>query len=116
MSTYEEIRKAVGNAAAIFKLVCGVGNNAAWVVMMEGYDHARRCKAFRKSLNSNVFEAMDISPQVRAYMFGHSVKVNLTNYSCKRRENARNAGYKLNAWNEGQKHLSALARSISLER
>ena len=48
--TYEEIVKAVGNAAAIFKLVCGVGNNAAWVVMMEGYDHARRCKAFRKSL------------------------------------------------------------------
>ena len=48
--TYEEIVKAVGNAAAIFKLVCDVGNNAAWVVMMEGYDHARRCKAFRKSL------------------------------------------------------------------
>ena len=48
--TYEEIQKAVGNAAAIFKLVCGVGNNAAWVVMMEGYDHARRCKAFRRSL------------------------------------------------------------------
>jgi hypothetical protein len=48
--TYDEIEKAVGNAAAIFKLVCGVGNNAAWVVMMEGYDHARRCKAFRRSL------------------------------------------------------------------
>ena len=47
---YEEIVRAVGNAAAIFKLVCGVGNNAAWVVMMEGYGHARRCKAFRKSL------------------------------------------------------------------
>ena len=47
---YEEIVRAIGNAAAIFKLVCGVGNNAAWVVMMEGYDHARRCKAFRKSL------------------------------------------------------------------
>ncbi len=47
---YEEIQKAVGNAAAIFKLVCGVGNNAAWVVMMEGYGHARRCKAFRRSL------------------------------------------------------------------
>ena len=26
---YEEIVKAVSNAAAIFKLVCGVGNNAA---------------------------------------------------------------------------------------
>ena len=48
--TYEEIVRAVGNAASIFKLVCGVGNNAAWVVMMEGYDHARRCKSFRRSL------------------------------------------------------------------
>lgn len=48
--TYEEIVRAVGNAASIFKLVCGVGNNAAWVVMMEGYDHARRCKAFRRIL------------------------------------------------------------------
>jgi hypothetical protein len=47
---YEEIQKAVGNAAAIFKLVCGVGNNASWVVMIEGYGHARRCKAFRRSL------------------------------------------------------------------
>ena len=47
---YEEMVKAVGNAAAIFKLVCGVGNNAAWVVMMEGYDHARRCKAFKRSV------------------------------------------------------------------
>ena len=42
--------KAVSNAAAIFKLVCGVGNNAAWLAMMDGYDHAKRCKAFRRSL------------------------------------------------------------------
>lgn len=47
---YEEIVKAVGNAAAIFKLVCGVGNNAAWLVMMHSYDHAKRCRAFHKSL------------------------------------------------------------------
>ena len=47
---YEEIVKAVSNAAAIFKLVCGVGNNAAWLVMMDGYDHAKRCKVFRRSL------------------------------------------------------------------
>ncbi len=46
---YEDIVKAVSNAAAIFKLVCGVGNNAAWVVMLDGYDHAKRCKAFRRS-------------------------------------------------------------------
>ena len=48
--TKEDIEKVVGKSAAIFKLVCGVGNNAAWLVMMEGYDHARRCKAFRRSL------------------------------------------------------------------
>lgn len=48
---YEEIVKAVSNAAAIFKLVCGVGNNAAWLVMMDGYDQAKRCKAFRRSLS-----------------------------------------------------------------
>ena len=48
--TKEEIEKVVGKSAAIFKLVCGVGNNAAWLVMMEGYDHARRCKAFCRSL------------------------------------------------------------------
>jgi hypothetical protein len=47
---YEEIVKAVSNAAAIFKLVCGVGNNAAWLAMMDGYDHAKRCKAFRRSM------------------------------------------------------------------
>jgi hypothetical protein len=47
---YEEIVKAVSNAAAIFKLVCGVGNNAAWLAMMDGYDQAKRCKAFRRSL------------------------------------------------------------------
>ena len=46
---YEEIVKAVSNAAAIFKLICGVGNNAAWLVMMHSYDHAKRCKAFRRS-------------------------------------------------------------------
>ena len=47
---YEEIVKAASNAAAIFKLVCGVGNNAAWLAMMDAYDHAKRCKAFRRSL------------------------------------------------------------------
>jgi hypothetical protein len=47
--TKEELIQAVGNAAAVVKLVCGVGNNAAWVVMIEAYDHARRCKAFRRS-------------------------------------------------------------------
>lgn len=28
----------------------GVGNNAAWLVMMEGYDAARRCRGYRRSV------------------------------------------------------------------
>ena len=72
--------------------------------------------AFRKSLNSNVLEAMDISPQVRAYILGHSVRINLMNYSCKRRENAQDAGAKLDTWNASQGQKRALARSCSPER
>ena len=41
---------AASCSAAVVKLVCGVGNNAAWVVMMEGYDHAKRCKGIRRGV------------------------------------------------------------------
>ena len=44
--TNEEAHKNVSDAAAVVKLVCGVGNNAAWLVMLDGYDHARRCKGY----------------------------------------------------------------------
>ena len=58
-----------------------------------------RNHAFRKSLNSNVFEAMQMEHQQRSYLLGHSVRTNLSNYSCTRRENARTAGKQLDAWN-----------------
>lgn len=48
--TNEELQKTVGNAAAVMKLVTGVGNNAAWIVMMDGYDAARRCRGYRRSV------------------------------------------------------------------
>ena len=44
--TNEELQTAVGNAAAVVKLVCGVGNNAAWLVVLDGYDHAKQCKRY----------------------------------------------------------------------
>ena len=44
--TEAEAQKAIGNAAAVVKLVCGVGNNAAWLVMLDAYDHARKCKRY----------------------------------------------------------------------
>ena len=47
---YEELQQAAGRAAQVVKLICAVGNNAAWVVMMDGLDHARRCRGFRRSI------------------------------------------------------------------
>lgn len=42
----EKMVQRVSNAAAIIKLVSGVANNAAWLVMMDGLDHAKRCRKY----------------------------------------------------------------------
>ena len=34
-------------AASVVKLVCGVGNNAAYFVVMDGHDEARKCRRYR---------------------------------------------------------------------
>lgn len=34
-------------AAGLIKFVCGVANNAAWLVALEALDHARRCRDYR---------------------------------------------------------------------
>ena len=46
----EEVQKSASNAAAVIKLVTGVGNNAAWIVMMEGYTAARKCRGYKRSV------------------------------------------------------------------
>ncbi len=43
---YEDLVQRVSNAAALIKLVSGVANNAAWLVVRDGADHARRCKRY----------------------------------------------------------------------
>lgn len=45
--TQEELLAALCDAAGYVKLVCSVGNNAAHMAMLDGYDHARRCRAYR---------------------------------------------------------------------
>jgi hypothetical protein len=34
-------------AAGLIKFICGVANNAAWLVALEALDHARRCRGYR---------------------------------------------------------------------
>lgn len=48
--TYDEARQQTARASAVVKLVCGVANNAAWLVMLDGYDHAKQCKRFNQSV------------------------------------------------------------------
>jgi hypothetical protein len=45
----------MSKAAAVVKLICGVGNNAAWLVALDGYDHARRCKRYGNGLVKHEF-------------------------------------------------------------
>lgn len=37
----------MGAAAGLIKFICGVANNAAWLVALEALDHARRCRGYR---------------------------------------------------------------------
>lgn len=43
----QQMMHDIGLAAATVKLVCGVGNNAAWLVVLEAHDHAKLCKRYR---------------------------------------------------------------------
>lgn len=45
----------MSKAAAVVKLICGVGNNAAWLVALDGYDHARRCQRYGNGLVKHEF-------------------------------------------------------------
>lgn len=47
--TYEEAQLRFSRAAAVVKLICGVANNAAWLVMLDGYGHAKRCRRYGQS-------------------------------------------------------------------
>lgn len=57
--TKEETVKALSNAAGVVKLICGVGNNAAWLVMLDGYDHARRCRGYKQKVKKAFRDAVE---------------------------------------------------------
>ena len=48
--TEAEAQKAMGSAAAVVKLICGVGNNAAWLVALEAHDHAKKHYRYFQSI------------------------------------------------------------------
>lgn len=48
--TLEELERKMAAAASVVKLVCGVGNNAAWLVVLEAYGHAKEHRRFNQSI------------------------------------------------------------------
>ena len=48
--TEAEAQKAMSSAAAVVKLICGVGNNAAWLVTLEAHDHAKKHYRYFQSI------------------------------------------------------------------
>lgn len=57
--TQEELYKTMSNAAAVVKLVCGVANNAAWLVTLRAHDHARRCPNYRQGVRLKFKRAIE---------------------------------------------------------
>lgn len=48
--TIEELESKMTAAASTVKLICGVGNNAAWLVVLEAYGHAKQHRRFNQNI------------------------------------------------------------------
>lgn len=48
--TIEELKRKMAAAASIVKLVCGVGNNAAWLVVLEAHGHAKQHRRYNQNI------------------------------------------------------------------
>jgi hypothetical protein len=55
----EEYIRSMAAAAGYVKLVCGVANNAAWLVVLDGFDHAKQCKRYRHDVKRAFKQAIE---------------------------------------------------------
>ena len=56
--TNEQLQHAMSSAAAVVKLVCGVANNAAWLVALEAHDHARQHYRYSQSVKGGTVKSL----------------------------------------------------------
>lgn len=49
----------VARAAGYVKLVVGIGNNAAWMAVLEAHDHAKKCKRYKQQVKQSFKAALD---------------------------------------------------------
>lgn len=55
----KDMEDGLCKSAAVVKLICGVANNAAWLVALDGYDHAKKCKRYRQTVKKAFREAVE---------------------------------------------------------
>ena len=55
----EEYIRCMAAASGFVKLVCGVANNAAWLVVLDGLDHAKQCKRYRHDVKRAFKQAIE---------------------------------------------------------
>lgn len=55
----KEYSRKMASAAGVVKLICGVANNAAWMVVLDAYDAARRCRNYRHSVKQAFKSAIE---------------------------------------------------------
>lgn len=56
----QDIERRLATAASVVKLVCGVGNNAAWFTMLEALDHARQCRRYKHTVKREFNRAVEM--------------------------------------------------------
>ena len=57
--TYDEMAHRMAQCSAVVKLICGVANNAAWVVVLKAHDHAKQCATYRQGVKRQFKAAID---------------------------------------------------------
>jgi hypothetical protein len=46
----DNVKEKVQQIASTMKLMCGIGNNAAWLVCLEAHDHIKRSRLYKKRI------------------------------------------------------------------
>ena len=69
--TKDETVRRMSCAASVVKLVCGVGNNAAWLVVLDALDQAKRCQRYKGAVKMAFRRCVEIyRAQERQLIYG----------------------------------------------
>ena len=56
----EQMNLDLGRAASVVKLVCGVANNATWLVMLDAHDQIKKHPRYRHEVKRHYKMALDL--------------------------------------------------------